>query len=113
MIPGVNPKQMQSMMKKMGIQQQEIDAYEVIIKCEDKTIIISQPQVSKVNMMGQETFQIVGHPREEEIDTTPEITEDDIETVTDQTGCSPEEAEAALKDKKGDLAEAILELKKD
>ena len=30
MFPGVNPRKMQHMMKKMGIQQQEIDAYEAV-----------------------------------------------------------------------------------
>ena len=64
MFPGMNPRKMQQMMKKMGIQQQEIDAQEVIIKTKDKQLIFSQPQVSKVNMMGQDTFQIIGVPEE-------------------------------------------------
>ena len=38
----------------MGIKQIEIDATEVIIKTPDKEIIISEPQVSKVNMMYQQ-----------------------------------------------------------
>jgi len=33
MIPGINPKKMQQMMKQMGIQQKEINAKQVIIKC--------------------------------------------------------------------------------
>ncbi len=48
----MNPRQMQQMMRKMGIQQQEIDATEVIIKTADKEIVITEPNVSKVNMMG-------------------------------------------------------------
>ena len=86
MFPGVNPRQMQQMMKKMGIQQVEVPATEVIIKTEEKDIIITNPQVSKVNMMGQETFQVVGEIHEQEHETTPEISEEDIKTVMEQTG---------------------------
>ena len=46
MFPGVNPRKMQQMMKRMGIQQQEIDAQEEIIKTKDKQLVFSQPQVS-------------------------------------------------------------------
>ena len=55
MIPGMNPRDMQRAMKRLGIKQEEIDAREVIIRTSDKEIIIQNPQVSKVNMMGQET----------------------------------------------------------
>ena len=106
----MNPRKMQQMMKKMGIQQQEIDAQEVIIKTKDKQLIFSQPQVSKVNMMGQDTFQIIGVPEEKLLSTTPDINEDDISTVMEQAEVSKEEAEKALKESKGDLAKAILSL---
>ena len=56
----MNPRKMQQMMKQLGIQQVEIPATEVIIKTKDKTITITNPSVSKVNMMGQENFQISG-----------------------------------------------------
>ena len=101
---------MQQMMKKMGIQQQEIDAQEVIIKTKDKQLIFLQPQVSRVNMMGQDTFQIIGVPEEKPLSTTPDINEDDISTVMQQAEVSKEEAEKALKESKGDLAKAILTL---
>ena len=113
MFPGVNPRQMQQMMKKMGIQQVEIPATEVIIKTEDKDIIITNPQVSKVNMMGQETFQIVGEIHEQEHSSTPEISEEDVKTVMEQTSCSEEEAKKTLEETEGDLAETILKLKKE
>ena len=60
MLPGLNPRKMQQMMKQLGIQQVDIPAIEVIIKTEEKDIIITNPSVAKVNMMGQETFQIAG-----------------------------------------------------
>ncbi len=111
MFPGMNPKKIQQAMKRMGIQQVEIPATEVIIKTPDKEIIISEPQVSKVNMMGQETFQIVGKVEERELPSEPEISEEDIKTVMEQTNASREEAEQAIREQKGDLAAAILKLK--
>ena len=111
MIPGMNPRKMQQMMKKMGIAQTEIDAKEVIIKCADKEIIIENPQVSKVNMMGHETFQVVGNIVERELSTEPEINEDDIKTVMEQAGCDEETAKKAIDDNGGDLAAAIMSLK--
>lgn len=113
MIPGMNPRQMKQAMKRMGIQQQDIDAKEVIIRLEDKEIVISNPQVSKVNMMGQDTYQIVGEEEERSLDSTPDINKDDIKTVMEQAGASEEQAKAAIEEAKGDLAEAIMKLKKD
>ena len=55
MFPGINPKKIQSMMSKMGIKQEEIPAKRVIIEQEDKNTIIENPQVTKVNMAGQDT----------------------------------------------------------
>lgn len=111
MIPGMNSRQAQKMMKKMGIQQVEIPATEVIIKTPEKEIIITEPQVSKVNMMGQETFQVVGNIEEREISTEPEINEDDIKTVMEQANVDENKAKEALEQTKGDIAEAILKLK--
>lgn len=108
----MNPRKMQQMMRKMGIAQQDIPATEVIIKTEDKEIIITEPSVAKVNMMGQETFQISGQVHEREINSVPEISEDDVKTVIEQAECSEEKAKEALKETSGDIAEAILKLKK-
>jgi len=109
MFPGMNPRQMQQAMRKLGIQQVEIDATEVIIKTPEADLIIKNPQVSKVNMMGQQTYQIVGEVEERE--RKVEINEDDIKTVAEQTGVSEEEAKKAIEETNGDLAEAILKLK--
>jgi len=92
----------------MGIQQQEIDASEVIIKTPGKNILISDPSVTKVNMMGQETFQITGRISEETAE--PELTEDDIKTVMEQAEVGREKAIESLKKSDLDLAKAILEL---
>ena len=110
--PGINPRQAAKMMKRMGIQQQDIDATEVIIRTPEKELVISNPQVSKVNMMGQETFQVIGDVREKVIETEPEINEEDIKTVMEQAKVTKEQARAAIKAAQGDLAKAILDLKK-
>lgn len=109
MLPGMDPRQIKKAMQRMGIQQKEIDATEVIIKCSDKEIVIKNPQVSKINMMGQETFQINGNVIERQLKQG--ISEEDIHTVINQTNCTKEEAKRALEDSNGDLAEAILSLK--
>jgi nascent polypeptide-associated complex subunit alpha len=109
MFPNLNPKKMQAMMKQMGISQQEIEAKRVIIEKEDKNqIIIENPSVSKINMQGQETFQISGGSISEKSPEL-EINEKDIDTIIEKTGCSKEKAEETLK-KTGDLAEAIIKL---
>ena len=81
----MNARQMQQMMKQMGIQQVDVEATQVIIVTPTKRIIIDHPQVSKVNMMGQQTWQVVGPSREEKIDVLPSITDEDIKTVMEQT----------------------------
>jgi len=105
----MNPKKMQQMMKKMGIQQTDIPATMVVIKTPEKDIIITEPNVQKVNMMGQETFQITGivHEKTKE----PEISEDDIRAVMEQTGVAEHIAKRALETAQGDIAKAILDLK--
>jgi nascent polypeptide-associated complex subunit alpha len=112
MLPNINARQMQQAMKRMGIQQEEIDAIEVIIRCPDKNIIIKDPSVQKVNMMGQKSYQISGKEIEEsEQDDDIVISDDDISTVAEQAGVSGEDARKALEESKGDIAEAILKLK--
>jgi len=110
MIPGMNPKAMKQAMKRMGIKQVDIDANQVIIKCSDKDIIIDNPQVAQINMMGQETFQISGDISEQSPETAPEIIEDDVKTVMEQCNVSEDQARTAIEEAEGDLAKAIMEL---
>ena len=103
---GINPKQMQAMMKQMGINQTEIPSSRVIIEKEDGgKIVINNPSVLKVKMQGQESFQISGDISENE----EKFSEEDVKVVMEKTNCSREEALNTL-EKTGDLAEAILEL---
>ena len=100
-------------MKKMGINQEEIDAVAVIIRAKDRDIIIRNPSVQKINMSGNASYQVSG---EEEVrrleDEEPQINEDDIKTVSEQAKVTKEDAKAALIEAKGDLAGAILSLQK-
>ena len=113
MMPGMDPRMVKQAMKRMGIQQEEIEATEVIIKCPDKEIVISNPSVSKVKMMNEESFQITGEAEERSLDAKPEISEDDIKTVVEQTGVKEEVAKEAIEKNNGDLAAAIMELKQE
>ena len=112
MIPGMNmnSRQMRQAMKRMGMEQQDLDAQEVIIRLADRDLVITNPEVARVNMMGQETYQVVGEVEERARETGPSIDEEDIMTVVSQTGVSKEEAQAAIQEANGDLAEAILKL---
>ncbi|MDD5012280.1 MAG: nascent polypeptide-associated complex protein [Candidatus Nanoarchaeia archaeon] len=105
MFPGINPKQMQAVMKQMGMSQQEIPASKVIIEKEDgNKIVINNPSVTKIKMSGQESFQITGDISEES-----GFSDDDVKVVMEKTNCSEDEAKSALEET-GDLAEAILKL---
>lgn len=108
MFPGMNPRAMKQAMKKLGMQQQDIDASEVIIKTADKEIVFLHPQVSKIHMMGEDTWQITGEAQERSREL---FSDDDVKTVTDQTNVTEEQAREALKATNGDIAEAILRLK--
>ena len=61
-------------------------------------------------MMGQQTWQVLGDAREESLESAPEISDEDVATVMEQTGVSEEEARAAIEEADGDLAAAILKL---
>jgi len=113
MFGGIDMKQMQGMMRKMGISQEEIRASRVVIECENKNIVIHSPQIVRVKMSGQESFQISGDISEENILSQKETKEaelKDIIQVMEKTGKTRLEAEVALKEADGDLAEAILSL---
>ena len=107
MFGGMDPKKMQAMMKQLGINQEEVEAKRVIIEKTDSRIIIENPSVQKIEMKGQETWQIVGEAHEESIEES--IREEDVELVAEKTGKSKEEARKALEET-GEIAEAIVKL---
>ncbi|MCS7109396.1 MAG: nascent polypeptide-associated complex protein [Candidatus Micrarchaeota archaeon] len=104
----IDPKQLQRMMKQMGIDTEELDAKRVIIEQEDKKIILNEPKVIKIIARGEVSFQITS----EEIKEEEMIPEEDIKLVAEQANVDKETARKALEDANGDVAEAIMKLKK-
>jgi nascent polypeptide-associated complex subunit alpha len=127
----MNPKQMKAAMRRMGIQQDEVEGVEeAIIRTKDKEIVFRRPDVMSITAQGQVTYQIVGRPEERPRTTAGEAagegegedveaaapapaakySEEDVELVMGQTGASEEDARAALDDCEGEVAEAIIKL---
>jgi nascent polypeptide-associated complex subunit alpha len=110
MIPGMggmDPKKMQGMLKKMGINQEEVEASRVIIeKSDGGKIIVSEPNIQKITMQGQVSFQVAGQVSEE----GEGISEEDVNLVAQKTGKSEAESKKALEECGGDIAEAIVKL---
>ena len=122
----MNPRKMKQMMEQMGIDVDEIDATEVIIKREGGSeLVFEDPDVTKMDARGQETYQVIGEPEERESggDSAAEsddatgggdatggdagIPDGDVEIVAQRTGASEDEARDALEATDGDLAAAI------
>jgi nascent polypeptide-associated complex subunit alpha len=104
------------MMQKMGMKVDAIEGVtEVLIRTATREIIIEEPVVTSVVVQGQKMYQITGgsaHERTPSIEAgPPEVREEDVKLVAEQTGKTTDEARAALKESGGDLAEAILKLK--
>jgi len=110
MMPGkINPRQMNQMMKKLGINVKEIEnVQKVVIQTDTKDYIFDNAEVTMMDAQGQRTFQISGRPRIVERQEKP--LKEDIELIVQQTGKSAEEAKKALEQSNGDIAEAILKL---
>lgn len=112
MLPNLNLKKMQRMMKQLGMNMEELNADEVLIFLSDgNEIHVRNPQVVKMKIQGKETFQISGDVQEGGISI--EIDDKDINLVIQQTGVSEEDAKKALEEAAGDIAKAILALKKE
>ena len=116
MMPGMgrlNPRMMKKLQKQLQSATEEIDATEVIIRTKDKELYFSNPSVSAMNMMGQQSYQIVGEPRERALGSSEETTnipQEDIDLVATQAGVSSEKAKEALEECNGEPAEAIIKL---
>ncbi len=110
----MNTRQIKQAMKRMGIKTDEIDdAKEVIIRTPTQEYVITEPSVTKMEVQGQVTFQIIGdfEVRERtDADVGPVIPEEDVTLVMEQTGCTRDEAIEALETTDGQPAEAILKI---
>ena len=105
----MNPRQMERMMRKMGMNMEELnDVKEVVIYSETKEIHITDPSVTIMNVQGQKNFQIQGNVTEKQLKA--DIPDEDVELVMSQTGASKENAIKALEEADGEPAEAIIKL---
>ena len=115
-MPGMgrmNPRMMKKLQKQLQNSTEEIDATEVIIRTKDKEIYFNNPSVSSMNMMGQQSYQIVGEAQERGLsdgEETSSIPDEDIDLVASQAGVSKEKAKDALEECGGEPAEAIIKL---
>ncbi len=122
MMPKMDPKQMAKLMQQMGIRSEEIDASRVVIeKTDGKRLIVDSPSVTLVDAKGQKSFQVSGDVHEEEgksgegseggeVKPPEKCEESDADVVAIQAKVSKDEAEAALMESGGDIAEAIMAL---
>lgn len=116
---GLDPRKMEQMMKQMGIDTEEIEATEIVIRTDEEELVFTDADVTKINAQGQQTYQIVGEPETREAESgaddeaaieEAEIPADDVEIVAMRTGVSEDDARAALEDADGDLASAVEKL---
>ena len=100
MMPNMNPAQMRRMMNQFGIKNEELPASRVLIEKPDGSIIeINQPNVTLIEMSGSKTFQITGEVTEKE-GKASEKEKSDVDVIVEQTSCTKEEAQNALKETK-------------
>jgi len=105
---GVNPKQMGQMMKRFGIKNEELDVKEITMVLKNgKKLFFEEPQVQTIEMQGTRTYTVAGNPKE-----LSGVPEEDVAMVAEQTGASKADAKTALEEANGDIAEAIIKLKK-
>jgi len=105
---GVNPKQMAGMMKKMGISQENLPVKRVVFEMADGNIVVDSPDVMRIKMQGQESFQVSGDVSEESVEV---FSDEDVEMVVAQSGKGEDVVREVLERVGGDIAEAIMELK--
>jgi len=110
---GLNPRQLNQMMRQMGISIEEIsDVEEIVIKTRDAELLFEKPLVTVIDAPGSKMYQITGTPiKRSRLGAEPEsevsLSPEDVALVMEKAGCSEAEARAALAETKGDLAEAI------
>lgn len=124
-----DPKKMNEMLQRMGVKSKEIEALEVIIMQKGgKKLVIRNPQVMEIEFSGKRTFQIFGEvsvqdgavrgktgemrERGDEGDEEIVVSDKDVKFVADAARMPEKKAREVLIKTKGDIAKAILILKK-
>ena len=130
MIPGGprNARQMQMMMRRMGMTTEDVpDVEEVVVRTKTKEHVFRAPEVTILTVQGVRTYQVVGTPEvrarsagapSKSAGVAPAAApaaptgppEEDIRLVMEQANVSREEAIEALLQAKGAPAEAILQI---
>jgi len=123
-----DPRRMKHMMRKMGIEQEELEGVEqVLIVTRDKEIVFDAPEVVAVTAQGQTTYQVSGRgvERPRGAGGAPvgaavasgappararKYSEDDVQLVMQQTGAPEAKVRAALDATDGEVAEAMIRL---
>jgi len=100
-----NPQNMEKMMKQMGMDMEEIDAKRVVVDLGDEEMVFETPELNKINVKGQEMFQLQGDHSTQAKGPAQE----DIDMVAEKAGVSEAEAREALKDH-DEPADAIMSL---
>lgn len=115
----LSSRELKRIMGKFGVNTKEVeDVKEVVLKTSTKEIIIQNPMVTLLEVQGQKIFQVFGEKVEEKtlseelklLERDEKISDEDVLLVAQQANVDFEEAKAALKECKGDLAQAILML---
>lgn len=127
---GLDPRKMKQMMEQMGIDIEDIDAEEVIIRTADEELVFTDADVQRMDAQGQATYQVVGEPESrprgeggsepsavesgdaagETTDAGSAIPDADVEIVAQRTSSTKEQAREALEAEDGDLAAAVSRL---
>jgi len=123
-----DPRRMKHMMRKMGIEQEEVEGVEqVVIVTRDREIVFTAPEVVAVTAQGQTTYQVSGRgverprgaggapPGAAAAAGSPpararKYSEDDVQLVMQQTGAPEAKVRAALDATDGEVAEAMIRL---
>jgi len=124
-----DPRRMKAMMRKMGIEQQELEGVEsVVITMRDRELVFDAPEVVAVTAQGQTSYQVSGEAQEHARGGAtagagagatagagapaprPKYSREDLALVMAQTGATEDEARAALDVCEGEVAEAIIRL---
>ncbi|AXR79313.1 hypothetical protein AArc1_3005 [Natrarchaeobaculum sulfurireducens] len=113
---------MEQMMKQMGIDVEDVEAEEVIIRTAEYDLVFGDAEVTKMDARGQETYQIIGSPEQVEAgsaggtaddagsEAEAGVPDEDVDLVAQRADVSEDEAREALEANDGDLAAAIADL---
>ncbi|ERH10635.1 MAG: nascent polypeptide associated complex NAC [halophilic archaeon J07HX64] len=120
---GLDPSKMQQMMKQMGIDIEDIDAEEVVIRTAEEELVFTDAEVQRMDAQGQQTYNIVGQPDTRELsggtgesggsddEGDDGLPQEDIEMVSNAAGVSASRAREALEATDGRPADAIDRLR--